>query len=44
VEFIRKNDYRFKDEVIGKEGDSYRRAAELLKGKQPPANKKDLYP
>jgi len=44
AEFIRKNDYRFRDEVIGKEGDSYRRAAEMLKGKQPPANTKDLFP
>jgi hypothetical protein len=33
AEFIRKSDYRFRDEVIGKEGDSYKRAADMIKGK-----------
>jgi hypothetical protein len=41
-EFIRKSDYRFRDEVIGKEGDSYKRAADLTKGKREAAEKKDL--
>jgi hypothetical protein len=42
AEFIRKSDYRFRDEVIGGEGDSYKRAADLVKGKHRPENKKDL--
>jgi hypothetical protein len=42
AEFIRKCDYRFRDEVIGKEGDSYKRAADMIKGKHRPDNKKDL--
>lgn len=42
AEFIRKSGYRFRDGMIGKEGDSYRRAAELLKGKYPPSTKKKL--
>ena len=33
AEFIRKCDYRFRDEVIGKEGDSYKRAADMITGK-----------
>jgi hypothetical protein len=41
-EFIRKSDYRFRDEIIGKEGDSYKRAADLLKGKRRPDTKRDL--
>lgn len=32
AEFIRKNDYRFKDEGIGAEGDSWRRAVNKLTG------------
>ncbi len=42
AEFIRKCDYRFRDEVIGAEGDSYKRAADLVKGKHRAENKKDL--
>jgi hypothetical protein len=42
AEFIRKCDYRFRDEVIGKEGDSYKRAADMIKGKRQPNEKKDL--
>jgi hypothetical protein len=42
AEFIRKSDYRFRDEVYGKEGDSYKRAAEMINGKQKPAVKKDI--
>jgi hypothetical protein len=42
AEFIRKSDYRFRDEVIGVEGDSYKRAADLVKGRRRPDNKKDL--
>jgi Family of unknown function (DUF6062) len=42
AEFIRKSDYRFRDEVIGGEGDSYKRAADLVKGKHRAENKKDL--
>jgi hypothetical protein len=42
AEFIRKSDYRFRDEVIGSEGDSYKRAADMVKGKHRPDNKKDL--
>jgi hypothetical protein len=41
-EFIRKSDYRFHDEPIGGEGDSYKRAADMVKGKHRPENKKDL--
>lgn len=41
-EFIRKSDYRFHDEIIGKEGDSYKRAADLVHGKRKPAEKKDI--
>jgi hypothetical protein len=32
AEFIRKNDYRFKDEGFGTEGDSWRRAVDKLTG------------
>jgi hypothetical protein len=39
-EFIRKSDYRFRDEIMGKEGDSYKRAAELIKGQGTPDTKK----
>jgi len=42
AEFIRKSDYRFRDENIGKEGDSYKRAADMIKGKRQPTEKKDL--
>jgi hypothetical protein len=42
AEFIRKSDYRFRDEAYGKEGDSYKRAAEMIMGKQKPAEKKDI--
>jgi hypothetical protein len=42
AEFIRKSDYRFRDEVIGGEGDSYKRAADMIKGKHRAENKKDL--
>jgi hypothetical protein len=42
AEFIRKNDYRFRDEEIGKEGDSYKRSADMIYGKHRPADKKDL--
>jgi hypothetical protein len=42
AEFIRKSDYRFRDEIIGEEGDSYKRAADLVKGKHRAENKKDL--
>lgn len=42
AEFIRKSDYRFRDEAIGPEGDSYKRAADMVKGKHRPENKKDL--
>jgi hypothetical protein len=41
-EFIRKSDYRYRDEMMGKEGDSYKRAADMLKGKHRPIEKKDL--
>jgi hypothetical protein len=41
-EFIRKSDYRFRDEIIGKEGDSYLRAADMIQGKRRPSEKKDL--
>ncbi len=42
AEFIRKSDFRFRDEVIGSEGDSYKRAADMIKGKHRAENKKDL--
>lgn len=42
AEFIRKNDYRFQDEAIGAEGDSYQRAAEMMRGKRRPENRKEL--
>ena len=42
AEFIRKSDYRYRDEIIGGEGDSYKRAADLVKGKHRAENKKDL--
>jgi hypothetical protein len=42
AEFIRKSDYRFRDEVIGKEGDSYKRAADLISGKHRLVEKKDF--
>jgi len=32
AEFIRKNDYRFRDEAFGEERDSYRRAIEMIVG------------
>jgi hypothetical protein len=41
-EFIRKSDYRFRDEEMGVEGDSYKRAADMIKGKRSPTEKKDL--
>ena len=40
AEFIRKSDYRFRDEVIGKEGDSYKRAADMISGKHRLAEKR----
>ncbi|MBN2387765.1 MAG: hypothetical protein JXB85_12170 [Anaerolineales bacterium] len=43
-EFIRKNDYRFQDEGMGAERDSYQRAAEQVTGKRRPASKADLFP
>jgi len=42
AEFIRKSDYRFRDEVIGNEGDSYKRAADMISGKHRLAEKKDF--
>jgi hypothetical protein len=42
AEFIRKNDYRFRDEAIGAEGDSYKRAADLVHGKRRAEERKDL--
>jgi len=42
AEFIRKNDYRFREESFGREGDSYKRSADMIKGKRQPAEKKDL--
>jgi hypothetical protein len=42
AEFIRKSDYRFRDESIGKEGDSYKRAADMIHGKRQPNEKRDL--
>jgi Family of unknown function (DUF6062) len=42
AEFIRKSDYRFRDDVIGREGDSYKRAADMVNGKRRPTEKKDL--
>ena len=42
ADFLRKSDYRFRDEAIGQEGDSYKRAAEVVWGKRRPTNKKDL--
>jgi len=42
AEFIRKSDYRFRDERIGKEGDSYKRAADMIHGKRQPTEKMDL--
>jgi hypothetical protein len=42
AEFIRKSDYRFRDESIGKEGDSYKRAADMIHGKRQPTEKMDL--
>jgi hypothetical protein len=42
AEFIRKSDYRFRDEAIGREGDSYKRAADMINGKHRPVEKKDL--
>jgi Family of unknown function (DUF6062) len=42
AEFIRKSDYRFRDESIGKEGDAYKRAADMIKGKHRLAEKKDF--
>jgi hypothetical protein len=32
AEFIRKNDYRFRNEAFGEERDSYRRAIEMIAG------------
>jgi hypothetical protein len=40
--FIRKNDYRFRDEIIGNEGDAYKRAADMIQGKRQPGEKNDL--
>jgi len=34
AEFIRKNDYRFRDEGFGKEGDSWRRAIGIVSGER----------
>jgi hypothetical protein len=42
AEFIRKSDYRFRAEVIGREGDSYKRAADVMMGKHRPSEKKDV--
>jgi hypothetical protein len=42
AEFIRKSDYRFRDELIGKEGDSYKRAADMISGKHRLGEKKDF--
>lgn len=42
AEFIRKSDYRFRDESIGKEGDSCKRAADMIHGKRQPTDKMDL--
>jgi hypothetical protein len=42
AEFIRKNDYRFKDEPMGSEGDSYKRGAEFVAGIRRAKEKKDL--
>ena len=42
AEFIRKNDYRFKDEGYGSEADAHLRAAELVVGKRRPLYRKDL--
>jgi hypothetical protein len=42
AEFIRKNDYRFKDESMGIEGDSYLRTAAMLVGRHAPGKKQDL--
>jgi hypothetical protein len=42
AEFIRKSDYRFRDEAIGVEGDSYKRAADMVRGKHRVNDKKDL--
>jgi len=42
AEFIRKSDFRFRDEIIGGEGDSYKRAADMIKGKHRAEDKKDL--
>jgi hypothetical protein len=42
AEFVRKSDYRFRDEVIGNEGDSYKRAADMIKGKHSAFVKKDF--
>jgi hypothetical protein len=42
AEFIRKSDYSFREEGFGKEGDSYKRAADMVKGKRRAAEKKDL--
>jgi hypothetical protein len=42
AEFIRKSDYRFRDEGFGKEGDSYKRAADMITGKRRAAEKNDL--
>ena len=40
--FIRKSDYRFRDEGFRKERDSYKRAAVIITGKRRPSEKKDL--
>ncbi len=42
AEFIRKSDYRFRNEIMGKEGDSYKRAADMIHGKQMPTDRKDI--
>jgi hypothetical protein len=42
AEFIRKSDYRFRDELMGEEGDSYKRAADIMIGKHRPVEKKEM--
>ncbi len=42
AEFIRKNDYRFRDEPMGAEGDSHLRTAAFLVGEPRPFKKGDL--
>jgi hypothetical protein len=42
AEIIRKSDRCFRDEIMGKAGDSYKRTADFLKGKRRPDIKRDL--